>query len=280
MKRLEPIVKNYDWGMEDIAHPYVDVGDKKVAELWWKGESFLLKLLFVSKPLSLQVHPSQSQLHQYSFPDPYPKPEIVIALQDGFQALCGFKETKHQLLAHHHFQSLFSLNQHSVKDLLREMEGYAEGHAEEEEECRIFLELRKMHGDDPTVLAPFYMNYVCLKAGEALIIPATQPHCYLSGYGMECMPPSDNVVRCGLTTKECQRELFFEMCCPPQSPIIQTYPYDHEELSKYFQIRRTPTSCPKGAIVLVLGVGAWRVEEENMKVEECPNTWVVVPMMD
>lgn len=287
MKQLAPIIKHYDWGMEGMAHQYVDASNKKIAELWWKGPSFLLKLLFVAKPLSLQVHPSQDQLKQYPFPDPHPKPEIVIALQDGFQALCGFLAPEQlqqrissipSLSPHHNFQSLFSLNQHSVKELLTEMERYARRHDEEEQNyCKIFLELRKLYPDDPTVLAPFYMNHVCLKAGEALIIPATQPHCYLYGQGVECMPLSDNVVRCGLTTKECQRDMFFEMCCPHQQPIIQTYPYDHEALDEYFKIRRTPTTCPKGSIVLVLGVGAWMVEEENIDVQPCPNTWVVFP---
>lgn len=290
MKRMDPIVKHYEWGMYDMAHPYVQTDGKKVAELWWKS-TFLLKLLFVAQPLSVQVHPSQEQLKQYPFPDPLPKPEIVIALRDGFQALCGFLDLQqleqriasiHCLHPYTHFQSLFSLQQFAVDDLLKEMKQYAMTHVdgvddETKHSCRIFLDLWKLYPHDPTILAPFYMNIVCLQKGEALIIPAQQPHCYLAGQGMECMPLSDNVVRCGLTKKECQRDMFFEMCCPPQKPIIQTYPYSHEELDAYFQIQRSPTTCPKGSIVLFLGVGAWIIEEENIKIQECAETWVVVP---
>lgn len=290
MKRLDPIVKDYEWGMYNMAHPYVQTDGKKVAELWWKS-TFLLKLLFVAQPLSLQVHPSQEQLKQYSFPDPHPKPEIVIALRDGFQALCGFLDQEQlekriapipSLCAHANFQSLFSQPPQDVENLLRMTKQYATTRVdsidkETRQSCRIFLDLWKLYPNDPAILAPFYMNIVSLRQGEALIIPARQPHCYLAGQGMECMPLSDNVVRCGLTKKECQRDMFFEMCCSPQTPIIQTYPYSHEELDAYFQICRPPITCPKGSIVLVLGVGAWIVEEENMEIQECTDTWVVIP---
>ncbi|KAJ1613388.1 mannose-6-phosphate isomerase [Cryptosporidium canis] len=59
---------------------------------------FLLKVLSISKPLSLQVHPDQvlaGKLHR-SFPMIYPddshKPEIAIALTE-FEAFCGFRDT-------------------------------------------------------------------------------------------------------------------------------------------------------------------------------------------
>ncbi|OII73622.1 mannose-6-phosphate isomerase [Cryptosporidium ubiquitum] len=59
---------------------------------------FLLKILSISKPLSLQVHPDKTlakELHS-SFPSIYSddnhKPEIAIALSE-FETLCGFKDT-------------------------------------------------------------------------------------------------------------------------------------------------------------------------------------------
>ncbi|KAJ1607216.1 mannose-6-phosphate isomerase [Cryptosporidium canis] len=59
---------------------------------------YLLKVLSISKPLSLQVHPDKvlaGELHR-SFPLIYPddshKPEIAIALTE-FEAFCGFRDT-------------------------------------------------------------------------------------------------------------------------------------------------------------------------------------------
>jgi mannose-6-phosphate isomerase len=42
---------------------------------------------------------------------------------------------------------------------------------------------------------------VSLDPGEAIYIPAGQPHAYLQGMGMELMANSDNVLRGGLTPK-------------------------------------------------------------------------------
>lgn len=42
---------------------------------------------------------------------------------------------------------------------------------------------------------------VHLKPGQALYLPANEPHAYLSGNVVECMATSDNVVRAGLTLK-------------------------------------------------------------------------------
>lgn len=45
------------------------------------------------------------------------------------------------------------------------------------------------------------LRYVELSPGEALFIGAGVPHAYLSGLGVEIMASSDNVLRCGLTSK-------------------------------------------------------------------------------
>lgn len=273
MKPIDPIVRSYEWGMpsfQSSASMYIDKCPDKVAELWWMTPNFLLKLLFVAQPLSLQLHPTEEQVNQYFFPDPYPKPEIVIAETDGFQALCGFLEEEEiqtriskipTLSGLTDFHKLFALHPVEQKELLLSVQQYA--HGREETECLLFLELAKLYPLDVATLAPFYMHHVCLKKGQALIIPGAQPHCYLSGEGIECMPPSDNIVRCGLTRKECDVELFFEMCRTPQKPIIQSYPYDHPALDPYFTMRRTPLHCPKNSICLIKGLGAWWIEEET-----------------
>ena len=62
---------------------------------------FLLKLLAIAKPLSVQVHPSADRARagfegeievkgEHRYADPYPKPEMLYAL-DPVDALCGFR---------------------------------------------------------------------------------------------------------------------------------------------------------------------------------------------
>ena len=68
---------------------------------------FLLKILAAASPLSLQAHPSAEQARDgyqrenalgipldaatRNYKDPYPKPELIYALSERFDALCGFR---------------------------------------------------------------------------------------------------------------------------------------------------------------------------------------------
>lgn len=54
---------------------------------------------------------------------------------------------------------------------------------------------------DSGIVAASFMNFVRLKKGEALFVPAGIVHAYLAGFGLEVMAPSDNVLRGGLTPK-------------------------------------------------------------------------------
>ena len=162
-----------------------------------------------------------------------------------------------------------------------------------EPHCRVFLSLLGLYpSGDPAVLCPFYMNHVSLTKGQALVIPASQPHCYLSGQGVECMPCSDNVVRCGLTHKTCGIPLFFEItAASPQEVVVKNYPYDHPELTPYFRliIPNGSCYCRKGSILLVLdgeGVvdgnnvqkgGSWIVQEETI-IHVPENLYILVAM--
>lgn len=278
MLPLRPSVRAYDWGMpvgESVVSLFVaedDCHHDRIAELWWGHPHvvgmdntiiripYLLKLLSVGKPLSLQVHPTREQVQQHpsSFPDPSPKPEMVVALT-GFEALCGFLPPHRvqerigpipALAPYPHFSMLFGTTL-DLGLLMEAVRGYADQHPDEPH-CRVFLSLWRSWSLDPAVLCPFYMEYVSLREGEALIIPASQPHCYLSGQGVECMPPSDNVVRCGLTKKPCDPSLFFQIASPALPPILQTH---HPELDPYFRVVRPRGGvfCPGGSVFLVLG---------------------------
>ncbi len=54
---------------------------------------------------------------------------------------------------------------------------------------------------DPGVLVTLLLNHVVLAAGEAMYVDAGIIHAYTSGFGVEIMASSDNVVRAGLTPK-------------------------------------------------------------------------------
>ncbi|MEW6931714.1 mannose-6-phosphate isomerase, class I [Trueperella pyogenes] len=104
--------------------------------------------------------------------------------------------------------------------------------------------LASYYPDDPGVVASLLLNPVTLNPGEAMFIPAGTVHAYLSGFGMEIMANSDNVLRAGLTRKYVDvPELINVMetvAAPPiriaperVSPVQSTYyaPVDDFELS-------------------------------------------------
>ncbi|MFE5798102.1 mannose-6-phosphate isomerase, class I, partial [Streptomyces sp. NPDC056503] len=59
---------------------------------------------------------------------------------------------------------------------------------------------------DAGLLSALMLRYVELSPGEALFLGAGVPHAYLSGLGVEIMASSDNVLRCGLTSKHVDTE--------------------------------------------------------------------------
>ena len=68
---------------------------------------FLMKVLSAASNLSLQAHPTTAQAREgfareeaagvpleaaeRNYKDPHAKPEIIVAIDDGFEALCGFR---------------------------------------------------------------------------------------------------------------------------------------------------------------------------------------------
>jgi mannose-6-phosphate isomerase len=55
--------------------------------------------------------------------------------------------------------------------------------------------------NDPSVIAPLYLNVIELAPHDAIFVPAGILHAYVHGFGVELMSPSDNVLRGGLTPK-------------------------------------------------------------------------------
>lgn len=65
----------------------------------------------------------------------------------------------------------------------------------------VALRLCRQFPGDIGAFAPYFLNVIALAPGEAVFLPANEPHAYLSGDCMEVMAASDNVVRAGLTPK-------------------------------------------------------------------------------
>ena len=102
---------------------------------------------------------------------------------------------------------------------------------------RLFAEL---YPGDPAVIAPLYLNVFHLEPGEAIFLEAGVLHSYISGFAVELMANSDNVLRGGLTGKHVDiPELLNITGFYPQKPrIIRpaatdsfTYPAPCEEFS-------------------------------------------------
>ncbi|KAJ2947417.1 hypothetical protein O0L34_g17196 [Tuta absoluta] len=202
---------------------------------------FLLKVLSVRKALSIQAHPNKEhaeELHRY-FPaiykDPNHKPELAVALTP-FEALCGFrplsqiktflsnlpeltsilsKEAVDTLQANEDqgdsgpvlktvFHSLMSCDKTTLANSLTSYLDRLEKESPETQSSLLYPLVKRLHADYPGDVgcwAPFFMNYMQLRPGQAIFLKSNLPHAYISGDCVECMACSDNVVRAGLTPK-------------------------------------------------------------------------------
>lgn len=66
---------------------------------------------------------------------------------------------------------------------------------------QLVMRLHQQYPHDVGILSVFFLNLLKLKPGEAIYLPANEPHAYISGQLVECMATSDNVLRAGLTPK-------------------------------------------------------------------------------
>ncbi|EAN32233.1 Phosphomannose isomerase type I family protein [Theileria parva strain Muguga] len=192
----------------------------------------LLKVLSIQKPLSIQIHPDDKtaiELFTARYPgivDNYSKPEMCIALSK-FRAMCGFRDIfeifkfsdKHdefkkflgkELTSSYSYSNpktlyieilnrvFFSPNLGELAEkLARRLKGFTDPDLPE----AFFLALYNAYGPDNCVFFAFILNCFELEPGQALFIPPNTIHSYVSGDCVEIMKCSDNVIRCGLTSK-------------------------------------------------------------------------------
>jgi mannose-6-phosphate isomerase len=201
---------------------------------------FLLKILAAGSPLSLQAHPTMTQARvgfaresaagipldapQRNYKDPFHKPELIYALSERFDALCGFRPAAdiRKSLAYlleregalapiqawidrlngdaairDVFEWLITRGA-GVDELISSLVELAD---DARSDLTTVRELATLYPGDPGIAISLMLHQVSLRRGEVLYLPAGNIHAYLHGVGIELMAASDNVLRGALTSK-------------------------------------------------------------------------------
>jgi mannose-6-phosphate isomerase len=270
-RKITNETKDYAWGSTNLIPEFLEVepNGKPQAEIWFGTHPsstayfvdteqgideevdlpFMVKILAADKPLSIQVHPNKQQaeigfikenisnIHRNAFNRNYKddnhKPEMIIAVNDNFRALCGFQDVSKsvkaldEIIKHaeyssdinnlNNFKDKLADSKNEIKDIMHQLLTSSNGY-----EIAISLTnaLKRIHIDKTTdehiktlkkasehfnndvgLAVALMMNTVILKKGESLYLPAGNIHAYIEGIGVEVMANSDNVLRGGLTTK-------------------------------------------------------------------------------
>ncbi len=234
---------------------------------------FLLKILAAEQPLSIQAHPTIAQAGEgfarenaagvpvdaanRNYRDAHHKPEVIVALRDGFRALAGFRPTAdtdalvadiatrfpeagrgfaaaYGLGATHAVEWLLSgtpdaatLSNSLAAVELSDVEGVVR------EAFGVAAYVANFFPGDPGVVVAALLNHVELSRGEALFVPAGHLHAYLSGIGIEVMAASDNVVRGGLTTKHIDTEELVRIMSAEQGEPFRLTPSGTAAVAHY-----------------------------------------------
>jgi len=202
---------------------------------------YLFKIIAAAEPLSIQAHPNLLQAKKgfkrenrlgisldsfnRSYKDENHKPECICAVSD-FEALCGFRavseilflltkacpvalekeiaglesnKNRHGLKSF--FTALMKMDCARNKKVISEAAENSGTLADEDPAYKWVLALAGKYPSNIGAVAPLYLNYVHLRPGEAMFLPAGELHAYLNGVALELMANSDNVIRGGLTAK-------------------------------------------------------------------------------
>lgn len=203
---------------------------------------FLFKVLSINQALSIQAHPNKKlakELHlrdPKNYPDSNHKPEMLVAISETFEAMCGFRladelvanfnhyaELKElcnhenvekfiqaakeqdtslsELLLRECFSSMMNRNDEFISEQFNKLKSRLETATSLSYIDDLFLRLAKLYPNDVGCFSVYLLNCMKLNKGEAIFLSANVPHAYLFGDGVECMACSDNVVRAGLTPK-------------------------------------------------------------------------------
>lgn len=241
---------------EAIAREPESMLGARAVERWGDRLPYLLKVLSIGKPLSIQVHPTLAQAREgfareqrgtggapHHFLDPFHKPEMVVAIT-RMEVLSGVRPieaTASDLRALKTGRALglaSSLERSGdVRDFIRgalsggvdqeTLEALARVGANADPSSSLAAAaraLRHFPGDAGAIVA-LGMHAVRLEPGDAVFVGAGVLHSYQSGMGLEIMANSDNVVRAGLTPKTVNVPLLLDLlnpeACDPVGPQVR-----------------------------------------------------------
>jgi len=212
----------------------------EVAERYGRQLPFLLKVLAIAAPLSIQCHPDLERARagfareeaagiprgapERNYRDANHKPELIVALTP-LVALKGFRpveETVAALAPVRHaalagplgmlrrdgeaglrafLAALLSLAEPERIELTARVAAEALDRGASDPTWEWVRRLARRYPQDVGLISPLYLNLVTLAPGQGLYLPAGELHAYLDGMGVEIMANSDNVLRGGLTPK-------------------------------------------------------------------------------
>ncbi|WP_129667434.1 mannose-6-phosphate isomerase, class I [Phytoactinopolyspora endophytica] len=209
----------------------------KVTERFGGVLPYLLKILAIERPLSIQVHPTIEQAQQgyaaedaagvaldspkRSYRDRNHKPEMVVALTE-FEALMGFRDPRELVwlfeeIERAEFDDAAAMlkRDDGLRELVTTWLNLPEAEAQrlvsalievararqDREALRIVARLADTYPGDRGILLASLMIRVPLRPGDAAFVGAGVPHAYLSGVAVEPQASSDNTLRAGLTPK-------------------------------------------------------------------------------
>lgn len=275
---MTPALMRFDWGSDTAIPELLGMGPDggPYAEAWWGAHSFapsattegpldevvgrdptaalgadvagtfgelpyLLKVLAIARPLSIQVHPTMERARQgfaaeseggvqladpsRIYKDASHKPEMLLAVTpmtvlSAFRPEAELAEDLARLGgddAAHLAATLAAggtsayVTEVLTSDHADAVSRLASGAAGEGASAVIARDALVHYPHDPGALVALAMNAVTLAPGESLFTPAGIVHCYIDGVGVEIMANSDNVVRAGLTHKAINTDLLREL---------------------------------------------------------------------
>jgi len=220
---------------------------------------FIMKILAIREPLSIQVHPNAQQAEEgfastqsgltaaQSYSSPRGKEEIVCALTET-DLKFGFREV-HEIHAiidaagHSDFsrlkeslsretpteglkeaiQKILSTDADTIRSITSTVLSSDMGTTViNEKEMKYFTSLTETYPDDPGLLLFLLMNFVTLEPGDFLYVSPGITHAYLRGNVVEITSNSDNVIRCGLTPKHVNAQEFLSLASfASEQPQVQ-----------------------------------------------------------
>jgi len=273
---------------------------------WGARLPFLLKLLAIHKPLSIQVHPTLEEARQgfaaeqrgtggrpHSFQDPYHKPEMVYALTPmtvlaGVRPLADTAGDLEVLGTPAAAALAATLETGDLEDFIVATLGggvdeatfsalaTVGAQAPEGSSLAVAAHALSHFPGDPGAMVALALNVVPLAPGEAVYTGAGVLHSYQSGLGIEVMANSDNVVRAGLTPKQIDVPLLLQLSdtrpAPPARPHVDhqgpavTLTTEAEEFALTVVTDGATTVEPGPRIVLVVQ-GSAVVEADGQRLE-------------